>query len=212
MPWSSAASAPTSRRSPRSSATCAPRSSPATTDTRRLVSRRDGGGPHRHRPRRRHPADHALAGGATAQRRHRAVPRRRRRPRGAARAPRRAVLGQEGLRRLVDPQGRVRDGEDPLAAALREFEEEHGHGRPPRAGRRSATSGSRAASRSPPGPRGRPRRRGRAQQQLRDGVAAALGAPQEFPEIDRAEWFTLDEARGSSSPPRPSCSTGSLSG
>ena len=33
------------------------------------------------------------------------------------------------------------------------------------------------------------------EQHIFNGVAAALGKRQEFPEVDRAEWFTIEAAK-----------------
>ena len=106
------------------------------------------------------------------------------------------VLGEEGRGRLVDPEGRVEDGEDARACALREFAEELG---------------------APP-PDGELVDLGEVRQRSGKVVTAwALdgdvdadavrantftmewpprsGQMREFPEVDRAAWFGLPEAR-----------------
>jgi predicted NUDIX family NTP pyrophosphohydrolase len=94
------------------------------------------------------------------------------------------------------PKGEYEDGEDPQAAARREFEEELGSALPTtRSCARSARSSRRTARSWRAGrPRATSTRRG-ALEHVRDGVAAALGPRQAFPEIDRAEWFPLARAR-----------------
>jgi predicted NUDIX family NTP pyrophosphohydrolase len=94
------------------------------------------------------------------------------------------------------PKGEYEPGDDPLAVALREFEEETGHP-PPRAGLREL---------------GVVRQRGgkvlTAWAAAGDLDAAAItsntftlewpprsGVRREFPEVDRAGWFDLDTAR-----------------
>ena len=94
------------------------------------------------------------------------------------------------------PKGEIGEGEDPLAAAKREFEEETGT-RPPGEAvalpPRRQTGGKLVHAWAVRG----------------DLDPAALksttfilewpprsGRRQEFPEVDRAAWFTLDEARG----------------
>jgi predicted NUDIX family NTP pyrophosphohydrolase len=94
------------------------------------------------------------------------------------------------------PKGEHGDGEDPLACARREFEEETGTAPPPSAlvelGEVRQRSGKRVAAWAAEG----------------DLDASAVrsntfeiewpprsGRRQEFPEIDRAEWFGADEAR-----------------
>lgn len=94
------------------------------------------------------------------------------------------------------PKGEIGEGEDPLAAAKREFEEETGT-RPP--GEAIALPPRRQAG----------GKLVHAWAVRGDLDPAALksttftlewpprsGRRQEFPEVDRAAWFTLDEARG----------------
>jgi predicted NUDIX family NTP pyrophosphohydrolase len=95
------------------------------------------------------------------------------------------------------PKGEYQQGEDPLVAALREFEEETGQ-RPPQAGLVEL---------------GEVRQRGgkvvTAWAALGDLDPAAItsntfamewpprsGSRREFPEVDRAGWFELEQARG----------------
>ena len=94
------------------------------------------------------------------------------------------------------PKGEYEDGEDARACALREFEEELGAPAPERAlaelGTARQAGGKLVAAWAAEG----------------DVDAAALrsntftlewpprsGAMREFPEVDRADWFPLDEAR-----------------
>ena len=96
------------------------------------------------------------------------------------------------------PKGEYEDGDDPRACAAREFEEELGTPLPADAeltelGTVKLRSGKQITAFAV---ERRPRRRRRStQQHLHDGVAAALGRMREFPEVDRAGWFGLDEAR-----------------
>ena len=93
------------------------------------------------------------------------------------------------------PKGEPEPGEDLLRTAQREFEEETGI-RP--AGPLlplDAHPAERRQDRPCLGVSGRLRPRRHPEQHLHDGVAAALGPPVEFPEIDRAEFFPLDAAR-----------------
>jgi predicted NUDIX family NTP pyrophosphohydrolase len=106
------------------------------------------------------------------------------------------------------PKGEYLEGEDPLAAALREFEEETG-ARPGTAG--SPSESTRAPASDAPIPLGTVR-----QSNGKTVVAWAMAGrfdpatlvsntsqmewpkgsgPREFPEVDRAEWFTPGEAR-----------------
>ena len=76
------------------------------------------------------------------------------------------------------PKGEYDDGEDPLAAARREFEEELGSPLPDGAELRDARRGppEEPQGRRRLGGRGRPRRVGGAVEHVRDGVAAAVRA------------------------------------
>jgi predicted NUDIX family NTP pyrophosphohydrolase len=94
------------------------------------------------------------------------------------------------------PKGEHADGEDPLECARREFEEETGSAPPPGAlvplGEVRMRSGKRVAGWAAEGdldPEG-----------VRSNTfeiewPPRSGRTQEFPEVDRAEWFALDEAR-----------------
>ena len=99
-----------------------------------------------------------------------------------------------GRRRVVDPQGRVEDGEEAVACALREFEEELGA--PPSA---ELVDARRRAPEEPQGVRvggrGRPRRDAVRSNTFTMEWPPRSGRQAEFPEIDRAEWFPLDVAR-----------------
>ena len=94
------------------------------------------------------------------------------------------------------PKGEVGEGEEPLACALRELEEELG------TSFSLAPEELIASGRCVKGRQGRPllggagrlRPRRPAQQHLHDGVAAAFGVEREFPEVDRAEWFGFERA------------------
>ena len=95
------------------------------------------------------------------------------------------------------PKGEHDEDEEALACALREFEEETGtrpdegeldrpRHRPPEVGQGRAGVGA----------RGRPRRRRDPLEHVHDASGRrGRGAMQEFPEVDRAAWFSLDEAR-----------------
>ena len=94
------------------------------------------------------------------------------------------------------PKGEHEDDEEALAAALREFEEETGHA--PSAGELDDLGTVRQN-------RARSCRRGRwratstptrsARTRSRCSGRRARGGCSEFPEVDRAAWFALDEAR-----------------
>jgi len=107
------------------------------------------------------------------------------------------------------PKGEYADGEDALAAARREFEEELGSPPPPgeladlgeirqKSGKRVrawALEGDLDASRA------------------HSNTVVLEWPPRsgrriEVPEIDRAEWFTIDDAGSGSIPPRWNCSSG----
>ena len=112
--------------------------------------------------------------------------------RGAARAHGRPVLGEEGRRRLVDPQGRVRARRGPVRR--RPARVRGGAGPPVPAGgrrRRSASCGRRAARCSPSG---RPRATSTPPPCVSNTFELEWpprsGRMQEFPEIDRAAWFS----------------------
>jgi predicted NUDIX family NTP pyrophosphohydrolase len=93
------------------------------------------------------------------------------------------------------PKGEIDDGEDPLAAARREFEEETGH--------------APAGEPIPLDPRKQPSGKVVHAWALRGAFDPATlrsntfslewppksGRQQEFPEVDRAAWFALDAAR-----------------
>ena len=93
------------------------------------------------------------------------------------------------------PKGEIGEGEDPLAAAKREFEEETGT-RP--AGEAVALESRRQAG-------GKLVHAWAMRGDLDPGAVKSTtfslewpprsGRRQEFPEVDRAAWFTLDEAR-----------------
>jgi predicted NUDIX family NTP pyrophosphohydrolase len=94
------------------------------------------------------------------------------------------------------PKGEYGEGEDPLAAARREFEEELGVAPPPGPaldlGEIRQKSGKRVRSWALAGDLD--------PATVRSNTFALEWPPrsgqlQEFPEIDRAEWFTLPEAR-----------------
>ena len=115
---------------------------------------------------------------------------------GAARPFRRAALGEEGRRRLGDSEGRGRDGRDAGAggaAGVSGGAWFSGGGRPRPAGphpaeRREICRGLCAGGRS----------RCRAQSEATQFTLEwppRSGRMQSFPEIDRAAWFTLTEAR-----------------
>ena len=94
------------------------------------------------------------------------------------------------------PKGGIEEGEEPLAAALREFEEETG----------TRPTGEAIALE----PRRQPAGKLVYAWAMRGDLDPAAvmsttfsmewpprsGRRQEFPEVDRAGWFTLDEARG----------------
>ena len=86
------------------------------------------------------------------------------------------------------------DGEDPLAAARREFEEELGSAAARRRGARPRRGPAEVGqARARVGARGRPRRRARspATRSSSSGRRGPGGAI-EIPEVDRAEWFGLE--------------------
>ena len=93
------------------------------------------------------------------------------------------------------PKGELEEGEDPLAAAVREFTEETGF----------AVSGEFRPLPSQRQPSGKIILAWAVEgdcdpAQLRSGVfemewPPRSGRRQEFPEVDRGAWFTLDEAR-----------------
>lgn len=94
------------------------------------------------------------------------------------------------------PKGEYDDGDDPLACALREFEEETGTrleaDSPIQLGSIVQRAGKRVSAWAVEG-------------DLDPAVARSntfvmewpprSGAQREFPEVDRAEWFSIDEAR-----------------
>ena len=147
---------------------------------------------------------------AEAQRRDPPPPRRAGRARGAARPPRRPVLGQARRRRLVDPEGRVRGRR---GAAGGRAARVRGGDRVGARARGRAGGARRGAPEEPQGGqrvggRGR-RRRGRgALEHVRDGVAAAVGAAAGVPG-DRSRRVVPARAgarqadRGAGGVPRP---------
>ncbi len=117
------------------------------------------------------------------------------------------VLGEERPRRLVDPEGRNRrggGGRGPARCASSRRSWARRRRSRPRSWSSSARCARRRQDRRLLGGRGRLRPGDPGQQHLRDGVAAALGRQREFPEVDRAEWFGPEPARGkmTSSPGR----------
>ena len=93
------------------------------------------------------------------------------------------------------PKGEHGDDEDPRGARCASSRR-----RPARRCRRrrstsSAPCAAERQARDRVGGRGRPRRRRDPSNTFDDGVAAALGPQEEFPEVDRAGWFGLDAAR-----------------
>ena len=94
------------------------------------------------------------------------------------------------------PKGEYDDGEDPMACALREFEEELGSAR-----RRRATWSSSAPCASATArrcSRGRPRATStpaRSSNTFTMEWPPRSGQSAEFPEVDRAEWFPVEVAR-----------------
>ena len=100
------------------------------------------------------------------------------------------------------PKGEHDDGEDPRACALREFAEETGTTLPDGAladlGDGAAEERQAGARRSPPRATSTPRR-------VRSNTfelewPPRSGRRQAFPEVDRAAWFGLDEARAKLNP------------
>ena len=97
---------------------------------------------------------------------------------------------------MVDPQGRAREGEDALDTALREFREETGTALPPD----NLTDLGSIRQRG-----GKVVQAWAAEGDLdADAVRSNTftmewpprsGAMREFPEVDRAAWFSLEEAR-----------------
>ena len=94
------------------------------------------------------------------------------------------------------PKGEYADGEDPLAAARREFAEELGSpapaGEPVELGEIRQKSGKRVRAWALPGDLDAG--------SIRSNLFAMewpprSGRSQEFPEVDRAQWFALEEAR-----------------
>ena len=99
------------------------------------------------------------------------------------------------------PKGELDADEDPRAGALREFAEETGTVLPAGAlaelGAVKLKSGKQVIAFAVAGDLDPA---AIVQQHVRARVAAALGRMQAFPEIDRAEWFGLDAARGEAQP------------
>ena len=96
------------------------------------------------------------------------------------------------------PKGEYGPGEDPFAVALREFEEELGRPSPRRTSCPSASCGRPAARCSPSG---RPRETSTPSRCVSNTFELEWpprsGRLQQFPEIDRAAWLSLEEARRS---------------
>ena len=95
------------------------------------------------------------------------------------------------------PKGEYADGEDPLAAARREFEEELGSALPGDAELRALgevrqKNGKRVAAWAAEGDLDASAARSNT---FEMEWPPRSGRRQEFPEIDRAEWFTLAQAR-----------------
>ena len=110
--------------------------------------------------------------------------------------PGRPVLHAQGRRRVDDPEGRARPGEDPLACAKREFLEETGLA--PQAagfiplGEIKQRGGKIVQAWAFEGEWG--------ERELSCNTfelewPPRSGRMQSFPEIDRADYFTIDEAR-----------------
>ena len=99
------------------------------------------------------------------------------------------------------PTGEYDEAEDPRACALREFEEELGS--PPPSGELAALGTARQSG-------GKVVTAWAAEGDLDPANARSntftiewpprSGVMREFPEVDRADWFTLDEARGRINP------------
>ena len=116
----------------------------------------------------------------------------------AARSGPGATLGAWSI-----PKGEYEDGEEPLAAARREFEEELGIA----AARGRVRSISARSARSPASSCGAwalagdlDAERGHQQHVRRWSGRRGRAGCSEFPEVDRAEWFELDEAREQDQP------------
>ena len=134
---------------------------------------------------------------AAPQRRHPAASRDRRRPRGAARPSRRAVLGAPGRGRLVDPEGRVRRRR---GSARRRPARVRRGARTRAAGRASRPTWARSArSRarsSAPGRWPAISTRPDPQQHVHARVAAAVGPRRaSSPRSTAPQWFDLERAR-----------------
>ena len=111
------------------------------------------------------------------------------------------------------PKGEYEPGEDPEAAARREFEEELGTAAPggerpisARFARSRESSCARGRSRATSTPRTSPATPSTLEWPPRSGRTI------EIPEVDRAEWFPLALRARRSTRPRRSCSTGSGGG
>ena len=119
-----------------------------------------------------------------------------RRPRAPDRAHGRPLLEEQGRGRLVDPKGELEEGDEALAVARREFEEELGSPLPPvelvELGEITQAGGKRIIAFA-----------GEADFDVADVHSNTFtiewpphsGRQQEFPEIDRAAWVSCDDAR-----------------
>ena len=152
-----------------------------------------------------HAAPESEPHGAEGERRAAAVPRGpRRRRRGAARASRWPVLGTQGCRRVVDPQRRVRRGRRSRRAGPKRSSP-RSSASAPRRDRASSSARSVRRGESGCGP-GRctatstPRPPRATCSRWSGRLAPAR--QRSFPEVDKAAWFSLDEAR-TQAPGRP---------
>src|SRR5579884_1960390 len=143
----------------------------------------------------KNPALRAGARNEKTKRRTLVIPQARKRIRGAAGASRRSVLGAKGSRRMVLPKGEIESGEDILAAAQREFREETGIeprepflplGSVAHKSGKQVTAWAFAGDCDPAAIRSNT---------FRLEWPPRSGKFSEFAEIDRAAFFTLEEAR-----------------
>jgi len=112
-----------------------------------------------------------------------------------ARAPGRAVVDAQGRGRLVHPKGEVEPGEDPYAAAVREFNEETGAAPPDGPSIALGRSGSGRQARGGLGHRGHVQPGHARARALRARMAAEERAAGVVPRDRPVEWFDLDTAR-----------------